>query len=50
MIETYKGCEEPLPVQTNPIVRQHVPYSSTKFVFGFNYFQRKRNEEGQVYL
>jgi hypothetical protein len=41
MIETYKGCEEPLLVQTNPIVHQHVPYSSTKFVFGFNYFKER---------
>jgi hypothetical protein len=35
MIETYKGCEEPLLVQTHPIVRQHDPCSSTKFCFLF---------------
>jgi hypothetical protein len=33
MIETYKGCEEPLFVRWHPIVRRHVPYSSTKFCF-----------------
>lgn len=41
MTETYKGCEEPLLVQTHPIVRQHAPYSSTKFVFGYNFFKER---------